>query len=72
MFKFKRPTGGNIIETQDERNEWHKSPGWIKNSDDILDAVAVRPASVGLDAINTIRVQLDRGAFMRVMISERR
>lgn len=66
MFKFKRPTGGNIIETQDERNEWYKSPGWIKNSNDILDAVAVRPASVGWDAINTISVQLDRGAFMPV------
>lgn len=73
MFGFKRPTGGvthrdiaEKLNSETRKNEWYKSPGWIKSSDDILDAVAVRPASVGFDAINTISVQLDRGAFMPV------
>lgn len=78
MFGFKRPTGGvtheviaKKLNSENRKNEWYQTPGWIKSGDDISNAIAgdqdrAKMAGAYLDAINTISVQLDRGAFMPV------
>ncbi|MGN0194411.1 MAG: dUTP diphosphatase [Pseudoramibacter sp.] len=67
MFGKKKPTNGvthkdiaEKLNSEDRKNEWYKTPGWIKSGDDVLKAIAEKP-DVPKKIIN---VQLDRGAYM--------
>lgn len=64
-------TSQKKLNSENRKNEWYQTPGWIKSGDDISNAIAgdqdrAKMAGAYLDAINTISVQLDRGAFMPV------